>query len=119
MAKFPDAAFSGKTLLEAYEAEYPAEQTFCVDENIVLRIIGDGTINGTRVIDSKSGRMIQGITSITLLMNNDEYVYPKCHIQFQRFEVDLTPPLETFAHQATLKHKLGEQGFTVPVDNED
>ena len=100
------------------EGQYPQVQQFATDEDIVLRIVGDGTPHGTTVIDSKSGRRIQGVTGIFLWLDANK-AQAKVAMTFQQFEMDLYPPLESYMDFDVIKRKLFEQGFTVVVDEED
>lgn len=56
------------------------------EQKTILRVVGDGTLNGTRVLD-ENGKMIGGIERISLVL--DERNQPYVQLTFRRIHVDL------------------------------
>lgn len=112
---FPDISFYNQQLVDAYKKKHQdSDKEYTVDDTIVLRIIGDGTIHGTKVIDSKSGRMVEGINGIWFSTTVVGDGLPTCILSFQRIQIDATPI--KFENKQEINKKLAHQGFTKEVE---
>lgn len=113
-AEFTDVGGSDqhKHRLEAIDTGYDERGTEAEEEPIKLKIISDGTSGGTKVVDAKSGRTIEGIKSVNYSISMDSLPKAEIHVEFAEAEIELVEPTFTVDAEEEIEIQIDEPETT-------